>query len=177
VGNRQPDKQRIKAFTLIELLVVIAIIGILSALLLPALAMGKKKTRTVSCLNNLKELQAGSCMYPGDNNDFLPPNNFVYIFGTSTPLCGTNLSDSWCSGNTRVDLTPSNIEAGVLFPYNNSPGIYHCPADLSKVDGSPDRFRQRSYDMSQSINGDPMPAGDAPYSSMSSKITDPAGCD
>ena len=74
---RTPDS-RLSAFTLIELLVVIAIIGILAALLLPALARSKMSAQSVECLNNLKQLEICMHLYGSDNNDSLPPNNFVY---------------------------------------------------------------------------------------------------
>ena len=81
-------------FTLIELLVVIAIIGILAALLLPVLSRAKDRALTVACLNNLKQLQVCWQLYADDNNDILPPNNFVYDIFSQQPI---DSADSWCT--------------------------------------------------------------------------------
>jgi prepilin-type N-terminal cleavage/methylation domain-containing protein len=60
------------AFTLVELLVVMAIIALLSALLLPALAGSKAKSRAIECLNNLRQWGLSYRMYADDNGDFIP---------------------------------------------------------------------------------------------------------
>jgi hypothetical protein len=64
---------------------------------------------------------------------------------------------SWCQGDARTDTDTSGLKIGLLYPYNNSPGIYHCPSDMSNIvdtNGNPlPQLRNRSYNMSQSVNG------------------------
>jgi len=134
---------------LIELLVVIAVIAILAAMLLPALAKAKARGQSISCINNLRQLQTAWLVYVQDNEDAMPPDVALADGAMQRSKLG-----SWVVGNTMTDTTVSNLQAGVLYNYVRNPNVYRCPADRSAVNGFPGLQRTRSYSLNVWLNGD-----------------------
>ena len=69
------------AFTLVELLVVIAIIGVLVALLLPAVQTAREASRRSQCANNIKQIGLGVANYESTYRA-MPPGNYHSVFGS-----------------------------------------------------------------------------------------------
>jgi prepilin-type N-terminal cleavage/methylation domain-containing protein/prepilin-type processing-associated H-X9-DG protein len=138
-------------FTLVELLVVLAIIGILAALLLPALAASKAKARGLFCQNNNQQLVAGWLMYADDHAQRLAYN----LAGAVTR---TNIN--WAAGVLDWELSPdntnlANLTQAALGSYVAQVStIYRCPSDsaLSALQSAAGwNSRARSYSMNASV--------------------------
>jgi prepilin-type N-terminal cleavage/methylation domain-containing protein/prepilin-type processing-associated H-X9-DG protein len=107
----RPSQEASLAFTLIELLVVIALIGILAALLLPAIGRAKESARATMCANNIHQLGSALFVYSGDMGRFPDILDWLY------------------PGRVSSDLTQ-----GQLYPYLRGKSVYLCPTDKAELD-------------------------------------------
>jgi len=106
------------AFTLIELLVVIAIIGVLVALILPAVQQAREAARRTKCLNNLKQMGAALHSYHSSHRTF--PSGFI------STLADPNWS--YQTGNTRSfpdELGPGWSFFALLLPYLEQENLHN----------------------------------------------------
>ncbi len=128
------------AFTLVELLVVIAIIGILIAMLLPAIQAARESARRANCSSNLKQYATAMMVYADRNSEQLPPSAISRHNMSNQGISWVGLL--WPMMEKGPAYQQLNLRAG-LDDANNSPivaedrsDLYFCPTRGLRMHGT-----------------------------------------
>jgi prepilin-type N-terminal cleavage/methylation domain-containing protein/prepilin-type processing-associated H-X9-DG protein len=152
------SRQYSGGFTLIELLVVIAIIGILAALLFPALARVRERGRQVVCLNNLHQIGLACKMYRNDHDGFFPPRG---VSGSATEYSWVGQAGVSGQGYDTIGANMRHLNKYLgTYGFSDIVQIARCPSDKGGDDTTPTTKSIDKYGSSYGANvGDPATIG------------------
>lgn len=150
-----PNGAKQKAFSRLELLAVLVVVGLLVLIKAPALANDKNRSKSITCLSNLRELSVGWISYADDNDGNLMMN---IMSGDTFPELGPN----WVSG--YMDWNTSSSATNILFLIDpkyaliasyvrTNASLFKCPEDtfVSASQLRVSTTRARSYSMNNSM--------------------------
>jgi prepilin-type N-terminal cleavage/methylation domain-containing protein len=132
-----------RGFTLVELLAVIAIIGLLVALLLPAVQLARESGRRTTCANNAKQLGLAALGYESANDRFPPAVVGSGLCTQGLDLSGTNWSPSSYRPPAMTQTRCITNMSGLVYllPYLEQTALY----DLANLNGPFGRTRLATY--------------------------------
>ena len=126
-----------KGFTLVELLVVIAIIGILIAMLLPAIQAARESARRANCSSNLKNYATAMQVYADRNSEQVVPSAVNRSNGLSWMVLLYPLLEK-ANEYSKIDITQSAGEANNMITLlADRSDLYYCPTRGFRLNATP----------------------------------------